>query len=39
VVGIVDLLAQVELDEQGLDEGVIAGCETFDVQCPHQLRC
>src|SRR5450631_2213809 len=39
VVRVVHLLAQMQLDEQGLDEEVIPGRETFHVQCPHRLRC
>src|SRR5260370_692066 len=39
VVGIVHLLAEVELDEQGLDEVVIPGRKAFHVECPHRLRC
>jgi len=33
----VDLLAHVKLDEQGLDEFLLAVSEAFHVECPHRL--
>jgi hypothetical protein len=35
----VHLLAEVKLDEKGLDEVIIPGRETFHIECPHRLRC
>src|SRR5437899_897476 len=37
MVGVVDLLAHVKLDEQGLDEVVLAFRQLFHVECPHCL--
>ncbi len=35
MIGVVDLFAQVQLDEKRFDEGVIAGRKAFDVERSH----
>jgi hypothetical protein len=35
MVGIVDLLAEVKLDEKRLDQGIITGRQALDVECSH----
>jgi hypothetical protein len=37
MVGVVDLLAQVKVDQERLDLGIITSRQTFDVESAHPL--